>query len=103
MSKGFIPGGFGEAAYALRGKLSTAIMKCPSGVYALVGSVPAELTKPDEKSLTPDARKSMTWSTEKEAIYALVGIGITHFQLADCSWYDQHPNDGKFNVKKWEE
>ena len=87
MSKVFMPGGIGEASYLLRGKMSTCIQKYPSGRFGLVGSVPAELTKPDEKSLCPGARKSMVWETEGEAIAALLKIGITKFQLPDCSWF----------------
>jgi len=93
MSKVFMPGGIGEASYLLRGKMSTCIQKYPSGRFGLVGSVPAELTKPDEKSLCPGARKSMVWETEGAAIADLLKIGITRFQLPDCSWFDLGENE----------
>ena len=66
---------------------STAVHKYPSGRYGIVGSVPYELTKP-RGGLFP-GRDSMVWETEQEVIDALLEIGITHFQIADCSWYPQ--------------
>lgn len=79
----------GEMAQAMKmlGKLGTAIMKYPSGRYGIVGSVPAQLTKMGGSPLYP-MPVSMVWNTEQEVIDALVGIGITHFQKADCSFYD---------------
>lgn len=71
-----------------RWKLSTAILRYPSGRFGIVGSVPYELTEPAKNSLTPGLRKSMVWETEQEAISALTAIGLTHFQKADCSWFD---------------
>lgn len=62
------------------GRMSTAILRYPSGRYGIVGSVPAELCK--------DGR-SMVWETEREVIDALVGIGCTRFQRADCTWYEE--------------
>ncbi len=70
-------------------KMSTAILKCPTGVYTIVGSVPIELTVPDTRSYTPGARKCLTWGTEQEAINALLSIGMTEFQLPNCQWYQE--------------
>jgi len=70
-----------------KGKFSTAILSCPNGRFTLVGSVPAELTKPTPNSLTPGARDSMVWDTEQEVIDALLTIGIDRFQLSNCKWY----------------
>ena len=78
---------FSAAMRLANGPLSTAILRYPSGRYGLVGSVPVELTEENPKSFTPGARKSMVWQTEAEAIAALLAIGVTRFQLADCSWY----------------
>ena len=65
---------------------STAILRYPSGRYGLVGSVPEELAwQPAAGSL----RVPRTWDTENEVIRALLAEGITHFQLADCSWYQE--------------
>ena len=69
----------------LQGDFSTSIQKYPSGKYGIVGSIPYELTK-HRGGLFP-GRKSMVWDTEKEVIEALLKLGITKFQLADCSWY----------------
>ena len=81
----------GELAQAMnmmqKARMSTAILRYPSGRYGLVGSVPAQLTKPQERCLTPGARVSMAWNTEQEAINALLSIGINKFQLSNCSWY----------------
>ena len=69
-------------------KLSTGILKAPSGKYIIVGSVPYTLTVESKNSLSyPPARNSMHWDTEQEAIDALLEIGITRFQLSDCTWY----------------
>jgi hypothetical protein len=71
-----------------KARLSTAIIKFPSGKYGLVGSVPVALTVEAKNSLSyPPARNSMSWATEQEVIEALLNIGITHFQRADCSYY----------------
>jgi hypothetical protein len=55
-------------------RYATAILKCPTGVYAIVGSVPAPLVRKH-------------WATESEAIDALLELGVERFQRADCSWY----------------
>ena len=68
-------------------KLSTAILRCPTGKFTLVGSVPCALCHPTPKSLTPGAMSANTYATEGEVIAALLAIGITRFQLSDCSWY----------------
>ncbi len=70
-----------------RTRMSTAISRYPSGRYGIVGSVPIELTKPGRTPVAP--RQSLAWDTEGEAIAALLAIGITRFQLADCTWYDE--------------
>lgn len=92
--KGFIPGGVGEAMAVLGGRMSTAILKYPSGRFGLVGSIPVELTEPEPKAFSPGQRRSMAWDTEQEVIDALLAIGCTKFQLADCSWY-QPPVDAQ--------
>jgi len=70
----------------VNGKLPTAILKCPSGRYKICGSVPVELTK-EVLSGFSMVKVSLVWNTEQEAINALLAIGKTDFQLADCSWY----------------
>ena len=77
-----------------RGRMSTAIIKYQSGRYGLVGSVPEELTKPVVRTLTPGLRASIVWNTEAEAVAALLAIGTTKFQMADCSWYQAHATKG---------
>ena len=81
----------GELAQAmgLIQKMSTAILRYPSGRYGIVGSVPAELIIDGKDTMGLPLRKSMAWDTEEEAIDALLAIDITHFQMADCSWYDE--------------
>jgi hypothetical protein len=69
-------------------KLSTGILRCPNGRYTLVGSIPIELTHEYESGFTT-GRKSNMYDTEAEAIKALLELGITHFQLANCQWYDK--------------
>jgi hypothetical protein len=64
---------------------STAILRYPSGRFGIVGSVPVALTK--ERAGMFPGRDSMVWATEQEAIDALLSIGVTRFQRADCSWY----------------
>ncbi len=85
--RGYLPGGAGEAMALLGGRFSTVILKYPSGRFGLAGSIPVQLTVVDERSYTPGARKSMVWNSEQEVIDALLAIGITRFQLNDCSWY----------------
>ena len=70
-------------------KLSTAILKCPTGKFTLVGSVPRALCHPTPKSLTLGAMSANVYDTEDEVIDALLAIGITRFQLSDCSWYQE--------------
>lgn len=65
-----------ELAQVTGARYSTSILRCPTGVYKLVGSVPAQLA--DDR-----------WKTEQEAIDALVAIGVTRFQLANCRWYGE--------------
>lgn len=81
-----------EMARALRSlsNLSTAIMRFPSGKYGFVGRIPAELTRPQTHGTPqiPPARDTQVYATEQDAIDALLGLGITHFQQADCTWYD---------------
>ena len=72
-----------------KARMSTAILRYPSGRYGIAGSVPYELTEPAKRSLTLGARNSKVWETEQEAINALLEIGMTNFQLADCSWYQK--------------
>jgi hypothetical protein len=86
MRRGMIGGGIGEASYLLRGKLSTAIMRYPTGRYGIVGSIPIELTEEYRSGFTV-GRTSRTYETEQDAIQALLGVGVTSFQLSDCSWY----------------
>jgi len=65
---------------------STAILKCPSGRYTIVGSVPYALSHTKPGKFGP-VQVPNVYDTEQEVIDALLGIGITKFQLADCSWY----------------
>lgn len=71
--------------------LPVAILRYPNGRFGLVGNMPGELTVPYTSGFT-SGRKSMSWDSEEEAIAALLGLGITHFQRADTSWYDRKPN-----------
>ncbi len=68
-------------------KLSTGIQK-GNTCYYLVGSMPIELTH-EKMSGFSLIHASNTWPTLQEAIGALLSIGITEFQLPDCSWYHQ--------------
>lgn len=68
------------------GRMSTAILRHPSGRYGIVGSVPAELTE-----MRRGVAQSRVWDTEEAAIEALLSIGCTKFQRADCSWYQPTP------------
>ena len=61
-------------------RFSTAVLRYPSGKYGVCGSVPIELCKENQSS--------KVWDTEQEVIDALLSIGMTHFQKADCTWYD---------------
>jgi len=76
-------------------KYSTAVHRYPSGRFGIVGSVPAELTEPQRSGTPqyPPVRVSKVWDTEEQVIQALLGIGISKFQLADCSWYHGPPDD----------
>ena len=66
---------------------STAILRYPSGRHGIVGSVPVELTHVSPTSIF-SVRVSNSWDTEAEAIAALLALGYTRFQLADCTWYN---------------
>jgi|TARA_R100000049_G_C1864073_1_gene26425 hypothetical protein len=70
-------------------RLSTAILRYPTGKYGIVGSIPIELTEISTHGTPqhPPNRVSMVWETEREAIDALLAIGVDRFQLSDCSWY----------------
>ena len=65
---------------------STAILRYPSGRFGIVGSIPVALTR--ERGGMFHGRDSMVWATEQEVIDALLSIGVTRFQRADCSWFD---------------
>jgi hypothetical protein len=83
-----IPGGIFEAAPLLVRRLSTGIQKYPSGKFGIVGSIPIELTEPYTSGFT-QGRASRVWEALQDVIDALTGLGITRFQLPDCSWYDE--------------
>lgn len=68
------------------GRMATAILKYPTGRFGIVGSVPGELTEDRGRG-----RVSKVWDTEQEVIDALLSIGCTKFQRADCSWYESTP------------
>ncbi len=85
--KGYLPGGAGEALAILSHRLSTSILRYPVGTYGIVGSIPMELTE-EARSATGAYRRSRIWQTEQEVIDALLAIGVTRFQRADCSWYE---------------
>ena len=69
-------------------RMSTVVLRYPSGRYGIAGSIPVELTvEATHIGRSPGARKSMAWNTEAEAISALLEVGVTRFQLNDCSWY----------------
>ena len=67
---------------------STAIMQYPSGKFGLCGSMPIELTVEKVNNIGQTFRDSQVWQTEQEVIEALLAIGVTRFQLSDCSWYN---------------
>lgn len=69
-----------------RARMSTAILRFPSGRFGLVGSIPYSLTKPVKAPAS--GRASLSWDTEQEVIDELLAIGITHFQKSDCTFYD---------------
>jgi hypothetical protein len=54
--------------------------KCWPGHFDPIGIYPGTQYFP--------GRDSMVWATEQEAIEALLSIGVTRFQRADCSWFD---------------
>ncbi len=68
-------------------KLSTVIQQYPSGRFGLVGSMPAELCEKRTNSIGQEYHTSKTFDTEQSVIDALLNIGITNFQLANCKWY----------------
>jgi hypothetical protein len=72
----------------LSANYATGITRYPNGRYGLVGSVPAAL------AYDGDGR-TRTWATEQEVIDALLGIGLTRFQRADCSWYRPPTTGGR--------
>lgn len=75
-------------------KISTAILKINGGAnndkYTIVGSVPVELTYQGKNSLGLPITKTKIFDTEDQAINALLELGIFHFQLSNCLWYDDH-------------
>ena len=77
-----------SAIQLLHADFSTAILRYPTGRFGLVGNIPLELTR-IRKGYFGDIRDSMVWDTEQEVIDALLAIGCTKFQLADCSWYKE--------------
>lgn len=80
----------GELAGAmqlLNGRLSTAILECPSGRYTIVGSVPMSLCH--HKGGAFPQWVANVYQTEQEVIDAILGAGIDRFQLSDCSWYGE--------------
>lgn len=75
-----------------RARMSTAILRYPSGRFGIVGSVPGELTEIRPRQGDPYShtrRVSKVWDTEAEVVAALLAIGVTRFQMADCSWYGE--------------
>lgn len=78
-----------QAMKMMGGGFPTVILKYPTGRYGLAGCIPGELTRPQTHGTpqVPPARVSKVWDTEAEVIAALLAIGVTRFQLADCSWY----------------
>ena len=65
---------------------STVIIKCPSGKYIIAGSIPNELTEDYTSGFTV-GKKSKVWDSLREVISALLAIGVTRFQMPDCSWF----------------
>ena len=70
-----------------RGKLPTCIVKYGQ-TYSLVGSMPIELCEKKQNSIYQDYYASKTWDSLDAAIDAVKSVGITRFQLPDCSWYE---------------
>jgi len=79
--------GKNEIGKVLRAALGTAILKNPKGTFSIVGKVPYELTEPAKNAMTPGLRNSIIWTTEQEAVNALLAIGITDFQLSNYKLY----------------
>ena len=75
-----------DAMRILGTKKVLGILRYSTGKYGLVGSIPMELTKTRDGRFP--GRKSKVWESEQEAIGALLELGITKFQLADCTWYN---------------
>jgi hypothetical protein len=71
----------------LKKNFSTVIIDCPNGMFKLAGAIPPELTREVKSGFTV-TRDSILFDTEDEAVEALLDLGITKFQLADCSWYE---------------
>ena len=72
----------------LNTRLSTAIELCPNGKYSIVGSVPMALTYQAKNSVGLPVTRVKVYDTEQEVINALLEVGCTRFQLADCTWYN---------------
>ncbi len=68
-------------------RMSTAIIRYPSGRYGIAGSVPFALTE-EHRGPFFMTRESRVFETEEDAINALIAIGVTRFQRADHTWYD---------------
>lgn len=79
---------YNDMVKLLNTKLPTAIIKYPTGKYGVVGSMPIELTE-DRTSGYGKVKGSKLFTTELEVINALLGVGITNFQLSDSSWYKE--------------
>jgi hypothetical protein len=79
----------GSALKMLSGGLPTVILQYPNGRFGIAGRIPGQLTRPQTHGTpqVPPTRCSMVWDTEQEVIDALVSVGVTRFQRADCSWY----------------
>lgn len=56
---------------------STAILKCSTGVFIIVGAVPM-------------CFNGKHYKTEQEVVDDLLSIGLTKFQRDDCSWYNEN-------------
>jgi len=78
---------YNEMIQLLSSKLPTCITEYPNGRYGLTGSIPIELTMESDSPYSVGVRVSKVWDTEQEVIDALLEIGITKFQKADCTWY----------------
>ena len=71
----------------MKAKPSTAIIQFPSGRYGFVGSVPAALCHPSPTSIY-HVMTSNAYDTAKEAIEALLSVGVTRFQVPGGAWYE---------------